>query len=458
MGAAMSPVDWNFLFRERFDHTRTLNGDEVRFFVERADAPSQEIRRQLAEVPGRATKFFLSGGPGSGKSSELAHLAHLLDDDYAVIGLDVHQSAANVTKVSPAEVLFMMGAAACRLSKERWGQPISDHAQKQLMDAFLRVAQEPAKLKFERLIEGTSVIVGAGAAAAGQPAAGGIVATVGKGLADLVSAGIRSTAAPRPFGGLTRDVREGDPEVEALADALAGVLAEVNALRPPVVLVDGLDRIEELGSIKQLFFHTTVLDLPPCPVVYNGPIALQLNTEAMQLSGSARFESVPLPTIPVEGPVGGHARVADTEIAAGRELLRQVVARRLQSDDLDPTDIFEPEAIEAMIGWSGGVIRDLIRLAHWSLRLGARREPQPARVDISLAREAFDKSAKEVQLFAANQLRRDELVSVEDHGELSGSEESLRLLLRGAILTYQDHVPWYRVHPFLRPLLGGEPR
>jgi hypothetical protein len=250
-------------------------------------------------------------------------------------------------------------------------------------------------------------------------------------------------------------VREGDPEVEGLADALAGVLVEVSALRPPVVLVDGLDRIEELDAIRQLFFHSRVLDLPPCPVVYNGPIALQLNTEAMQLSGSARFESVPLPTIPVELPVGERARLDQGEVEAGRAILRQVVARRLKADDLDVEDVFEPDALEAMIGWSGGVIRDLIRLVHWSLRLGTRRTAPPTRIDLSLAKEAFDKAAREVQLFAANQLRLDELAAVEQRGELSGTEESLRLLLRGAILTYQDHVPWYRVHPFLRPLLRG---
>ncbi len=448
----MATPDWQHLYRERFDFQRTLRGEDIRFYVERADTPAREIHRQLLETPARATKFFLSGSAGSGKSSELARLGRLLQDDFAVVGLDAYQSAANVTQLSGAEVLFMIGAAATRVARERWGHALSEEATQALFEAFRGVAHEPAKLDLGRLVEGTATLSGLAATAAGLP--GAAVAAAGKAVAQAVGAhsGAKRTI-PRPFGGLTREVREGDPEVDRLSEALAQVLGEVGTIRPPVILIDGLDRIEELASIRRLFLQTRLLDLPQCPVVYNGPIALAFSPDAMMLSGSARFESVFLPNVPVEPPVSPVASVTPQEVAAGREVMRRIVQLRLNSLGLDEDHVFDEGALDLAISYSGGVIRDLIRLVHWGLRLGARETPQPARISPTIVQAAFQRVAREFQPMAANALRVDELRQVEDSGQPSGTDESTRLLLRGAILAYQDHVPWFRVHPFLRPLL-----
>lgn len=449
----MDAPNWKLLYSERFDYQRTLSGEDIRFYVERPDAPSKEIQRQLQEEPGRATKFFLSGSAGSGKSSELARLGRLLQDDFAVIGLDAYQSAANVTRLTGAETLFMIGAAAVRSARDYWGQDLSEDAVEGLFEAFRGVATEPSKLSLDRLLEGTSVLAGVAATAVGLP--GQAIAGAGRAVATAVGSHSQShLTIPRPFGGLTREVREGDPEVERLTEALAQVLGEVAAYRPPVVLVDGLDRVEELASIRQLFLATRLLDLPPCPVVYAGPIALAFAPEAMVVAGSGRFETAFLPNVPVELPATPLASVTERNIQGGRAVLGEIVARRLASLGLSAPDLFDDGVLDLLIIRSGGVIRDLIRLVHWSFRLAGRRTDPPARIDAELAEAAFQRVAQDVQPMAANALRLDELRQVEATGTHSGSDESTRLLLRGAILAYRDHVPWFRVHPFLRPLLG----
>jgi len=207
----------------------------------------------------------------------------------------------------------------------------------------------------------------------------------------------------RPFGGLARPLRSGDPEVDRLAYALSGVLSEVNEIRAPVILVDGLDKIEQPDTIYQLFLQTRLLDLPPCPVVYNGPIALWLSPDYQALISTARFISCPLPNLPVEEPVPGSAQLQPGDLARSREHLREVIAVRLQSQGIRLDDLFEADALETLITASGGVIRDLVHLVSRSCRWAYRQEPHPKQINAALVERAILTLSREVQPGVTNQ-------------------------------------------------------
>jgi hypothetical protein len=447
-------VDWQFLFAELFDPQRPLRDEDLRFYVGRDDSPSREILRYLEEEPAKAFKFFLSGSPGSGKSSELAELGRVLDQDRMVVGLDIYQSAANVAQVTGGEVLFMMGLAACRVAIERWGHQVDQRVQDGLVEAFRGMAREPERIDIQRLLKGTAVF-SAGLATSAAGVAGAVIGPVTTGLADIASAILPRSVAPRPFGGLAKELREGDPEVERMADALNAVLDDIGSrLRKPVILVDGLDRIEEPGSIRQLFLQTRLLDLPAFPVVYNGPISLWLSPDYGALTSTARFKSCPLPNFPVERPVGSSAALDDGELQRSRAHLRRIVELRLASQEWTVDQAFDPGAIDLVLDWSGGVVRDLVHLVHRACRFAHRRTPRPSRIDRELVELAFRSLAGEIQPGVANAARIEELEQVEKHGRPSGTAESVNLLLRGAVVAYHDHTPWFRVHPFVRPLLG----
>ena len=448
-----SPPPWRYLFTECFDPRRTLRGDDLRLYVRRGDAPSRRILTSLQEDPG-APKFFLSGSPGSGKSTELAELGRLLVDTHAVVPVDVYASAANVTDVSGTEILFMMGAAACKVAVDL-GTPISEARQQSLVEAFRGVARDPTRVDAERLFRGTATFgVAVGAGLAGADEAGTVVAPAvdaAISLAKRAATAVADRVAPRPFGGLTRELRESDPEVDRLALALAGVLEELGAVRRPVVLIDGLDRVEDPRSIRSLFLQNRLLDLPTCAVVYNGPIFLWLDPDIFALGG--RFERCPLPNVTVELPVDGSATVTDPELQQQRAVLKRLVDRRLEAVGLAPRTVLPAEVLDAMVTASGGVLRDLVHLMHRACRLAGRKDTPPDHLTQDLVNQAWQELASEVQPAVANRRLIDELKEVEDQGRPSGSDDSMRLLLRGAILAYDDHLPWFRVHPFLRPLL-----
>lgn len=441
--SSQTAPDWRDLFRRWFDPTLTLRGEDLDLYVERDRSPVKEIRLQLDEEWDRAPKFFLAGAIGGGKSTELAQLQRALWHDYAVIGLDVYASTADITKLRASEVLFMMGAAACRMARDTWGEAISPEATGALFDAFKALAAEPDRLNLQRLIDGTALLAGVAADTLGG--AGGVASTLVKGAAGVVTA--------RPFGGLARDVRDGDSEIDQMAQALAGVLAEVARIRPPVLIVDGLDKVDDELTIREIFLRTRLLGLPPCPVVYAGPISLWYGMGDVTLASHVGFKMCPLPNVPTEPPVAGSARMDDALVRGGRAALRSVVAKRFAQAGYDLSDVIDEDALELIITASGGVMRDLVRLVHHACRRASRQRPVAERISLALAEAAFDEAAEGHQFFASSEDRVKELLFVETRGKPSGEAVSGPLLAHGCTLAYKDHVPWFRAHPFVRPLL-----
>jgi hypothetical protein len=126
-------------------------------------------------------------------------------------------------------------------------------------------------------------------------------------------------------------------------------------------------------------------------------------------------------------------------------MLRQVLRRRVAETLLDP------EAMEALVEASGGLLRELIRLARLSVILARRR--RDARIlpgDVAGAmREAQNTFRRILKLEDYRHLRKvQERKSLDDLPE----EVANRLLHNLSILEY-DGETWWDVHPAVRELL-----
>lgn len=446
-------IDWKPLFQEYFNAKTTLRGRDIeRFFVPRGESGAVRVRQRLDESDDELQRFLLTGSIGSGKSTELAQLAEMLSSEYAVIGVDVRESAANVNEVNGTEVLFLVGAAAIRLAKEHWGREISQPVREEFMTAFLGTTQGHGRLDVAGLIENVAVF---GATVADLATSGGI----GSAGVTATRAAARSALAlrrSRPLGGLTRrDLRVGDPEIDRLARALDALLNEVGRVKPPFVLVDGLDRVNDASAMKRLFVDSQMLDLVGCSTVYVAPALLWLSDDLSQVLTGDRFIPCHTPNVPVEHPQqGARATLEDDVLREARALLREVLRRRTVAAGYQLADLFEPDALEQVITWSGGVIRRLVHLASHACRL-QHRASATTPIDGDVARQAFQDLAEDLQLVATNSETLTELQHVEQTGEISGNDASFRLVLNGAVLDYRNTYPWYRANPSLRPLVQG---
>lgn len=431
-----------------FDPARRLELSEADLFVERPGTVARRIADDLALEP--AGKWILCGSMGSGKSSELAHLGGLLQHDFAVIGLDLPNSVASIDRVQSAEVLFLIGVAAIRAAQAQWGHQVDDKALHQLVGALRPLLDKNA---FE--IEPAEIIQGVALFAANilAPGATAAVGAAG-GLARAAGGAVRGKLPwrrPTGLNGVTRPVHDGEPDLVRLQEAVDVILEDVARVRPPILLVDGLDKIQELPSIRRLFSSSRILSLPKCPVVYAGPITLMLGTEWQAAGGHFRRER--LTNVVTRQPELAGLELAEAKLAAGRDALREVIEKRLALEGLRIEDTFAPESVDLLIETSGGLLRDLIHLVNRTIRLAFSSGASLA--GRAIAEEAVSELRKEYEV-TMNGRRREELAYVRAHGEPSGkSDVSSELLLGGYVLPYSNGRIWFEPHPILRDGIGA---
>ncbi|MCA9697629.1 MAG: hypothetical protein KC431_08900 [Myxococcales bacterium] len=418
-----------------FDPAAPVSEATLNLFVARGGESASTIVEDLQLGLEPLGKWVITGSVGCGKSSELVKLADLLRQDYALVPLDISNSVGRPDLLTPAEILFLIGAATVKSAQELWGHEIPKALRNELIDAFASLVTDHP-LDLGGVFEGVALFLGDLA----FPGAGKVAAAVTKAVSP---AGRRRTL---DLGGKTRPVQEGAPDLQRLLEALDAILQEVRSeYRPPVVLVDGLDKLLELSVIRELFVTNRILRAPACVIVYTGPITLMLAPE-WKATGD-HFRRIRLSNLVVRPPIVEGITIAPTRIAADRARLHELVLLRLSARGHEPAALFANDALEQLIDASGGLLRDLIHLVNRSIRSVLKRSAaQIEVVDVAAAREELRKDM-EVSL---NTRLRDQLTHVDKTGEPSGEDEAHGLLLWGYVLPYTNGRVWFESHPLLR--------
>jgi hypothetical protein len=103
-----------------------------------------------------------------------------------------------------------------------------------------------------------------------------------------------------PIGASSRSIVDDDERVTALFDVVSGLIAEIQArVRPVLLVIDGLDRVQGIERARQLFVESDVLARLPCRIVICGPYSLHRHAAALAVS---RFQLRSLVNEPVLDP------------------------------------------------------------------------------------------------------------------------------------------------------------
>ncbi len=423
------------------------------WFVERADQSIDYLVNLLSpeRLPGQ---HILVGQPASGKSSELTKLASELRKKYdaLVIRFDMTDNT-DVERADPVEVIFLMGAAIFKAAAAEL--PDRRKPNRQLLEnlkssleslVHTHTANKRFDINLDKLLGG--LIVFGGAALAGP-----IGAAAGLAISSDTSKTVQTLAQRfMPFrftsGTNSQVVRrlEVEPDVEAMIDGLNAIIDDVRlqAEQPLVLLVDGLDKLRDPDVISLNFLEKKFLNGPNCSVLYTGPLDLYYSPQFGEVR--ARFLVAPYPHIKLYDRHNSNA-VDDSAY----EIMRQVVYRRLETEQFEPEAIIAPDVLNLLIKGSGGVMRDLIRLM------------QSATLEAELAGKTRieEREAKRV----LNALRRqlmaqltpdyhDVLQHVRDTQQRAGGDEGEKcdLMLRNDIvLGYVNDDIWFDAHAALTP-------
>lgn len=436
---------WQKLY-ETFDPTHRLDAGEMELFVDRPGSVAGAIGRELRQGFERDGAWVVCGSVGSGKSSELVRLAHRVADDFAVVGVDLARSSARLDLVTPAEVLLAIGAAALHTMRDRWGHTPPRELEEALARAFEVVRQPGRSVELGELLGGIALFFTSVLAPGAEGSARGVARTV----ASAAGSAVEIPRRPR-LGGLVRSLEEGDPDLEQLQAAVSAIAEEISRYRPPVFLVDGLDKLNDTGLIQTHFAATRALASLPCPVVYSGPITLMLSAQWGTAGGL--FRRARLANVVVARPQLPGVTVDDALVESGREAIREVVDRRCQAHGLRQSDVFDADALEELITRSGGLLRDAVHLVRRAiLAASARGAERAERADV-------DAAVRELRAELESTLttrRLDELRHVAGHGEPSGRDEvSTELALHNYVLPYSNGRIWFAPHPLLAGIRDG---
>lgn len=432
------PEAWRRFYKV-CDPKERLHIDELNLFVERSDSVARKIAAALQAGYDEQGKWVICGSVGTGKSTELTKLADLLKDTHVVVGVDLWRAAARIDEVSAAEILFCIGAAAVRAAEDRFAHQVDPKLKKHLEQAFAGLLDQRHNIAVADLLEGVTLLAFDLLAPGGGAAA--------KSALQAVRAATGSPTLPvgRPaLGGLTRPVRDGDPALDALVWVVDQILLDVAQIRAPLVLVDGLDKLTRIDSIRELFATSRTLAKPQAPLVYTGPVTLML---AAEWSAAANyFDRARLTNLVVAGPTAPSRHVEPALIIAGRGAARDIIARRCASAQLEIDEVFGVDALDLLITKSGGLTRQLLQLVREAAK--AAGMDGLGRIELPTAERAADEWRKEFEITMTG-MRREELEYIQAHGEPRGGQVSHELLLWNYAIPYANGDMWFAANPLI---------
>jgi hypothetical protein len=327
------------------------------FYVARDGNPVRSLvsSLEMSDVPG---KFLLAGHRGGGKTTELWKLQERFEGDYTVIWVDA-DTALDRYNVGYAEVVVLVG-----------------------LKIFETVTQMgwklPKKLQNELLSSLQTVICEDKGSASGKLELPKFFQEAGVALSVGLQRGITKTSNIRP------ELTEIVIKVNAIIRA-----AETEKKQKLLVIVDGLDRRDH-GTAKEMFCSPLLTELS-CHIIYSIPIAFRYSTE-----GKGALEIFDKCLDLANPPVF----ICDQQCCpttkpdqVGRHVLQRVIQKRLAKLGDPYQELFQSDALLLLCEKSGGVIRDLIRLARAACEIAL--EQKALSIDLKIAEAAVREVRKD---------------------------------------------------------------
>lgn len=391
-------------------------------------------------------KYVLAGGIGSGKSTELRATIEGLGHSKLVVFIDLweHFRASDpgaFNHLQPAELLGLLGLAVLRTGTDLLGHPWGVQ-ETNFKNAIAGLNKSPAdgdepEIDVVTLAKGLSIFVGGAIVGPGAVAAGGVV---GGGL-QLLKSVAEATSWTWKVGERGRQrSSDQDPPVQAMLKATNGLLDAIRTKyeRGVVLLVDGLDRVDDKEAFQELFVESGLLRGLRCDIVATLDLGLvQKNRSHLQWCDKAYdFTYVP---VACQQDAGRHPE--------GMAFFRDLAKQRFNLIE-GGSDLISPSQIDELAYRSGGRLRDFIALVR-EVAVLAMLESAPKATDTHIA-QAIDELRRDrengLDKAHIDTLQR---VLLDPRRQLPAGDVALDLIHRQLLLAYPNDSTWYLPHTIL---------
>jgi hypothetical protein len=400
-----------------------IRAEELKdFYVKRTNSPFENLMI-LLETENTPAKFLLAGHRGSGKTTELRRLEQELANSYTLIWIDT-ETALDRYNIGYAEIVVLIGhEICCKAIHPKWWSKQDSNLLKNLEDSLKTVIYPDKKNEVDDL--------------------------------ELSEALMKMAITLK--GGLTREVTRNLNIRPSLSKIIANVNAIIQAVEKDrnqklLVIVDGLERHDQATALEM--FSSSLLTEIQCHIIYSIPIALRYSPAFRQPMENFQ-KCMDLMNLPVfECDQNLYPTKKPNHL--GREIIRSIIKKRLASLGDSYKELFNPDALELICEKSGGMMRDLVRLARTACEVALRKKM--LNVDLEVAKETVQQIRKE---YVLSDYHYPELDIVHRTGRLTTKTHSLpgkgefviseELLQNKFVLSYYDNQNnlWFDVNPIL---------
>lgn len=379
--------------------------------------------RQSVLLAGDNGRIWFSGQRGCGKSTLIGQLAkQLRQEGLYVVGF----SMADMVEMSDVSHISILYAIALRLleSTQRQNVSLPSNISAKLTAWFAHTGEA---LYDEQLSEGS---------------------VARSGMLDVIKRKLKGEHAFREQ--IAQKYAFRTDELVQQIDLIAAAI-QVATNQPVVVMVDDLNKLY-FKDFEAIFReHAKALWGPNIRLVFVVPVATAKDFAAGTWS---YFDSAQVTMGVVQLFARAQVRAAEAvPIEENVALLAAVLQRRL------PETLIEPEILREMVLMSGGVLRDLMRLAKECCQECLLRLEESQQQNIQIDLEILQAAAHTLRLDMARALGSElyDLLST-IHRELrppDARSEDFQMLLNGLyVLEYgEGEEIWYDVHPLVKNLL-----
>jgi DNA polymerase III delta prime subunit len=404
-----------------FKPDEPLMKEELRdFYVRREDSPVSSLIHSLP-MENTPVKLLLAGHRGGGKTTELRRLEQRFAHEYTVIWVDADTGLERYN-LGYAEVIVLIGLEILKQVVQP-GWKLSEKLKQALMDSLKKVIYDEA-MAGDATIQMPKLLQDAGFAL-----------KVGK----KVSTAKQLNILP--------DLSEIISRVNAIIQA-----AEQQRQQKLLVIVDGLDR-HELRLALEMFSSNLLIALE-CHTIYSIPIALRYSPAFRQpMENFQRCLDLVNPPV---FTCDANGCPTPTPNRLGRHILASVIEKRLSTLGERYKTVFQPEAMDQLCENSGGIMRDLIRLAQTACQIALGK--QASEITLAIAKAAIKEERK---IYTIRDYHYTELDIVHRTGQLTSNVTSLpgqgeivicdELLQYKLVLGYEDAEGgrWFDINPIL---------
>ena len=240
-------------------------------------------------------------------------------------------------------------------------------------------------------------------------------------------------------------------ELVAQLNAMAAAIQSATG-KQVLVIIDDLDKLD-LAVVREVYReHIKALFLPGFRIIYTTPVAALRDAPLRAMMTTETNDQI------VEMPVAKLYSKTESRsdelqpLPKNRQTLCDILGKRI------PAELIEADIAEDIVLKSGGVLRELIRLANKCCRIclrKIRREPDQL---IKIDRAVFDQAVEDMRLDFETPLGKEvykTLATTYDKLTLEDPKAQPFLdLLHGLhILEYRNGQIWYDLHPVVTDLM-----